>query len=491
MPRYPSLYQINTRVYLNALSKELGRPATLDDFPDFELERFADMGFDWIWLLGVWQTGELSREVSRKREDLLTEFLYYLPDLQDADICGSCFAITGYSVNRVLGGEAALTRLRQRMAGLGIRLMLDFIPNHTALDHPWISLHPEYYIAGDQTDLLNQPQNYHRLPPELGSAILAYGRDPYFSGWTDTYQLDYSNPDLQVAMLAELVQASSLCDGLRCDMAMLILPDIFERTWGRRPTDFWPGAIEAVRMEHTGFVFMAEVYWDQEWTLQQQGFDYCYDKRLYDRLRQGAARPVREHLSAGLDYQDKLVRFLENHDEPRAAATFPVKMHEAAAVISFLTPGMRFFHQGQLQGFEKRLPVHLGRDTGEAGNPHLMAFYSRLLAALKQPAAGDGEWRQLEPLPAWEGNWTWDCFVAFTWQAGAGVQLLGVVNYAPNSSQCYLRLPSSELPGRKVVLRDLFSQIIYERDSETFFQSGLYLDLPPWGYHVFEIELSG
>jgi hypothetical protein len=244
-------------------------------------------------------------------------------------------------------------------------------------------------------------------------------------------------------------------------------------------------------MEHTGFVFMAEVYWDQEWTLQQQGFDYCYDKRLYDRLRQGAARPVREHLSAGLDYQDKLVRFLENHDEPRAAATFPVKMHEAAAVISFFTPGMRFFHQGQLQGFEKRLPVHLGRDTGEAGNPHLMAFYSRLLAALKQPAARDGEWRQLEPLPAWEENWTWDCFVAFTWQAGAGAQLLGVVNYAPNSSQCYLRLPSSELPGRKVVLRDLFSQIIYERDGETLFKSGMYLDLPPWGYHVFEIELSG
>jgi len=271
-------------------------------------------------------------------------------------------------------------------------------------------------------------------------------------------------------------------------MAMLILPDIFERTWGRRPADFWPKAIAAVRSAHPDFLFMAEVYWDLEWTLQQQGFDYCYDKRLYDRLRQGAARPVREHLSAGLDYQDKLVRFLENHDEPRAASTFPIKMHEAAAVISFCTPGLRFFHQGQLQGFEKRLPVHLGRGAQEAGNPHLIGYYSRLLAVLKQPAVRDGEWGQLEPTPAWEGNWTWDCFVAFTWLAVDGTRLLGVVNYAPNASQCTLRLPFPELTGHTVMFRDLLSPAVYDRYGDLLFQTGLYLDLSPWSYHLFEIK---
>ena len=488
MPRYPSLYQINTRVYLNSLSDGLGRPATLDDFPEAELERITDMGFDWIWLLGVWQTGEASREVSRRREDLLVEFRNCLPDLQETDICGSCFAITGYTVHSGLGGNDALQRLRQRLASRGLRLLLDFIPNHTALDHPWVDQHREYYIAGSEADLLSQPQNYQRLPVESGSVILAYGRDPYFPGWTDTYQLDYSNPNLQAAMQAELLQVASLCDGVRCDMAMLVLPDIFERTWGRRPAEFWPKAIAAVRSAHPDFLFMAEVYWDLEWTLQQQGFDYCYDKRLYDRLRQGAARPVREHLSAGLDYQDKLVRFLENHDEPRAAATFPIKMHEAAAVISFCTPGLRFFHQGQLQGFEKRLPVHLGRGAQEAGNPQLIGFYSRLLAALKQSAVRDGEWGQLEPTPAWEGNWTWDCFVAFTWLGGDATRLLGIVNYAPNSSQCTLRLPFPELPGRTVMLRDLLSAAVYERYGDLLFQTGLYLDLSPWSYHLFEIK---
>jgi hypothetical protein len=120
------------------------------------------------------------------------------------------------------------------------------------------------------------------------------------------------------------------------------LPEVFERTWGIRADLFWPRAIESVHRKHPQFRFMAEVYWDLEWTMQQQGFDYAYDKRLYDRLCVGNTRPVREHFHAGLDYQEKLARFLENHDEPRAAATFAPGMHEAAAVVTFLSPGLRF-----------------------------------------------------------------------------------------------------------------------------------------------------
>ena len=157
-------------------------------------------------------------------------------------------------------------------------------------------------------------------------------------------------------------------------MAMLVLPDVFERTWGRRaPALLAGGDRGACASAVPGFCFMAEVYWDLEWTLQQQGFDYAYDKRLYDRLREGHARPVREHLHAGLDYQDKLARFLENHDEPRAAATFAPDMHEAAAVITFLSPGLRFFHQGQFEGRRKRISPHLGRGPLEPTDGPLQA----------------------------------------------------------------------------------------------------------------------
>ena len=180
-------------------------------------------------------------------------------------------------------------------------------------------------------------------------------------------------------MIGELVKIAGQCDGVRCDMAMLVLPDVFERTWGIQAQPFWPKATQRVRERVPDFCFMAEVYWDLEWTLQQQGFDYTYDKRLYDRLRDGHARPVREHFHAGLDYQNKLARFLENHDEPRAAATFPPGVHEAAAVITFLSPGLRFFHQGQFEGRRKRISPHLCRGPAEPVDQKLEQFYERLL----------------------------------------------------------------------------------------------------------------
>ena len=179
-------------------------------------------------------------------------------------------------------------------------------------------------------------------------------------------------------------------------MAMLVLPDVFERTWGRRAPLFWPEATRRVREVDPDFSFMAEVYWDLEWTMQQQGFDYTYDKRLYDRLRDGHARPVREHLHAGLDYQNKLARFLENHDEPRAAATFAPAMHKAAAVVTFLSPGLRFFHQGQFEGRRKRISPHLVRGPAEPPDSALQRFYERLLSVLRLPAVRDGGWQLLE-----------------------------------------------------------------------------------------------
>ena len=214
---------------------------------------------------------------------------------------------------------------------------------------------------------------------------MAYGRDPYFAGWPDTVQLDYSNPATAEAMTNELLRISDQCDGVRCDMAMLILPDVFEKTWGRRAQPFWPLVTKAVRDKVPGFCFMAEVYWDMEWTMQQQGFDYAYDKRLYDRLREGHARPVREHFYAAPDYQDKLARFLENHDEPRAAATFDQKNHEAAAVITFFSPGLRFFHQGQFEGRLKRISPHLIRAPQEPVNEAIQKFYSGVTFHLKEP----------------------------------------------------------------------------------------------------------
>jgi hypothetical protein len=235
---------------------------------------------------------------------------------------------------------------------------------------------------------------------------------------------------------------------------------------------------------------MAEVYWDLEWTMQHQWFNYAYDKRLYDRLREGHTRPVREHFHAGLDYQNKLARFMENHDEPRAAATFSPEVHEAAAIITFLSPGLRFFHQGQFTGRKKRISPHLVRGPEEPIDQRLEQFYDRLLAVLRRPAVRDGQWQLLECVPAWDGNWTWDCFVVFAWQGAGEERRIVAVNYAPNQSQCHARLPFTDLGHNQWRLKDLLSDATYDWAGNDLQGQGLYLDEQPWSARVFTLTKS-
>jgi Alpha amylase, catalytic domain len=465
------LYQVGARCWMTALSKSLGRPATLDDIPDAELDRLAGLGFDWVWMLSVWQTGSAGPRIVRANEAWCNELRQILPDLSDDDIAASGFAITAYSVNPSLGGDAALVRLRERLNTRNLRLMLDFVPNHMALEHPWVEDHPEYFVNGSDADLAHWPENYTKIERAGGPVILAHGRDPNFAGWTDTLQLDYSNPATQAAMVAELLSIASRCDGVRCDMAMLPLPEVFQRTWGRTAPPFWPAATGAVRERFPQFRFVAEAYWDLEWTLQQQGFDGTYDKRLYDRLREGHAGPVRG---------------LENHDEPRAAAVFPPGMHEAAAVVAYLSPGLRFFQQGQIEGRRTHLPPQLIRAPNEPIDEARQQFYEKLLSVLRQPVVRDGFWRLLECVPVAEGEQTSDRIIAWSWEDGEERRLLAI-NYAATASRCHVRLPFERLHGRMVRLRDLIEAVTYERDGAALAVHGLYVELPPWGRYVFEV----
>jgi glycosidase len=493
----PTLYQINTRALLHELGLTLKRRATLDDVTGASLDRIASDGFDWVWLLGVWQTGEAGRQVSLSRPEWQDEYHELLPGFTPEDVCGSPFAVGEYVVHRDFGGPPALERFRKRLAERGIQLMLDFVPNHTALDHPWVREHPEFFVHGDEADLTREPQNYLRVQTREGSRVLAHGRDPYFPGWPDTLQVNYRHRGLRQAMLHTLDNIATQCDGVRCDMAMLVLPEVIARTWGdrARPADgsppvddpFWPAAMARVRERRPDFVFMAEAYWDLEWTLQQQGFDYTYDKRLYDRLRAQDAGAVRGHLLADSDYQRRSARFLENHDEPRAAAVFPAPVHRAAAVITFLVPGLCFLHDGQLSGRRQRTSNHLRRRAPEPVDLDTESFYARLLACMGRPEVRDGAWRLLDRRPAWDGNPTWERFVTFAWEA-PGRRLFVAVNYGPRPGQCYVAWPFTDLEGRLVVLQDLLVPTArYERDGRDLAQRGLYLDVPPWGHHVFEV----
>lgn len=488
---YPSLYQVNTRVLVRARPSAPGRLATLDDIPDADLKRMAALGFDWVWFLGVWRTGDAGRRVALRHADWRRPFLEALPDLDDHDICGSCFAITAYEVHPDLGGTAALRRLRERMHQRGLRLMLDFVPNHVAVDHPWVRRNPDMVVQGSEADLARAPQDYTRVETERGPRIVAHGRDPHLPGWPDTVQVNHGNPAAQRAMREQLLAVAELCDGVRCDMAMLILPEVFQRTWGIAIAPFWPEAIRAVRDRHPDFRLLAEVYWGLEWTLQQQGFDYTYDKTLYDRLFARAAGPVRDHLRADLAFQNRLVRFLENHDEPRAASLYPWDVHQAAAVVCFLAPGLRFFHEGQLEGRVKRLPIHLSRAEAASPDPAVQGFYERLLELLRRPVFRSGAWRLLDAVEAWQGNGSREGFIAFLWTGDDGARWVVAVNYQPHRGQCRLPLPCPELAGRRALLVDALGLARYDRDGDALLSPGLFLDMPAWGYHAFEVRYPG
>jgi glycosidase len=495
MIRYPSLYQINTRVWLRELSDRLGRSARLADIPDEFLDHVAALGFDYVWFLGLWQTGAAGRQVSLSHSDWLREFQETLPDFTEADVSGSPFAVTGYTLHRDFGRDSDLLGLKKRLQARGLKLIVDFVPNHTAPDHPWVKQHPEFYVHGSAADLEREPRNYRQVETARGPLILAHGRDPYFPGWPDTFQLNYRHPALREAMMQVLLKLSEIADGVRCDMAMLVLPEIFRHTWGERslPADgstpgdeaFWPEAISRVRAQNHQFIFMAEVYWDLEWELLQQGFDYCYDKKLYDRLLSRDAAAVRGHLWADMAYQNRLVRFLENHDEPRAAHDFPTPVHQAAAIVTYLTPGLRFFHEGQLEGRRIKVSMHLGRRPEEPIDLVLQDFYQQLLRGLKRPEVREGQWQLLEVRPAWEGNPSWDRFLAFAWEWEMGQRLMVTINYGPSQGQCHVAWPFVDMKGKKVTFKDLMSEASYEWEGDDLLSRGLYVDLPAWGFHVF------
>lgn len=316
-----------------------------------------------------------------------------LPDFTPQDNVGSPYCVRRYVVDQRMGGPDGLATARAALAKRGMRLILDFVPNHVAPDHPWAGEHPEYFVRGDAQDVQSDPASFM----EVDGSVFACGRDPFFPAWPDVLQLNAFDPGLRQAVVATVMDIAAQCDGIRCDMAMLMLGGIFERTWGQRAgakpsDDYWRALIPAIKAKWPEFLFMAEAYWDLEWELQQQGFDACYDKKLYDRMEHEGVESVRGHLLADLAYQKGMVRFIENHDEPRAAEAFPDDKGKAAAVAIMTLPGFRLLHEGQFEGRRTRLPVFLARRPEEPADQDLADFYGLLLRETSRDAFRNGHW---------------------------------------------------------------------------------------------------
>lgn len=484
-PAQPVIYEVNTAVWLTELSRAAGRRLTLADVPSREWDAITPPGADAVWLMGVWERSPAGLAIAENNTELQASFRDALPDLRPDDVIGSPYCVRRYVVDDAFGGAKALVAARTALAARGARLLLDYVPNHVAPDHPWVSGGAEVFVQGDEHDLGTDPGGWMAA----GDSVLAHGRDPYFPPWPDVVQLNAFSPGLRAATADTLARIADQCDGIRCDMAMLMTNQVFARTWGSRAgaepaAEFWPDVVAALRTRHPDTALVAEAYWDMEWQLQQQGFDFCYDKRLYDRLTAADPAAVRSHLQADLSYQSRLLRFLENHDEPRVADRMPEDAEQAAAVALATLPGATMWHEGQFEGRRVRPPVFVSRRPDEPLRPQLADWYRHLLAAVA--GIRRGKWRLLDAT-GWLDNRSCDSPLAWSWTADAARYVV-VINLSGQPAQGRIPLNWPDLPDRNWRLTDVLGGNRFDRDGGELAHPGLFVDLGPWQWHLLALR---
>ena len=149
-PRNPTIYEINTAVWLSRLSQENGTSLNLERVPAREWDAIAEFGFDAVWLMGVWERSPAGIAIANRNQGLLEEFRRALPDFRLADNVGSPYCVRRYVVDSQLGGPRGLEIARKELAKRGMRLVLDFVPNHVAPDHPWVTRAPRVLHSGQR-----------------------------------------------------------------------------------------------------------------------------------------------------------------------------------------------------------------------------------------------------------------------------------------------------------------------------------------------------
>ncbi|MGB0036730.1 MAG: alpha-amylase family glycosyl hydrolase [Candidatus Acidiferrales bacterium] len=485
---HPHLYEINTWAWLEQLSARLGRRITLAEVPDSEWDALEQLGFDIIWLMGVWQRSDESRRVMLRNPENFAAYSRGLPGWKPGDIGGSPYAVMQYVLDPRIGTWGSLDRVREKLRARRMALFLDFVGNHTAPDHPWMREHPEYYVHLSRDECERAPLAFFPIDTKDGGEFIALGRDPYFPPWKDVVQLNYFNPAARAALIAELREIARHCDGVRCDMAMLQLNDVFANVWGRfvdgaqRPEkEFWAEAHAAL----PGFLLLAEAYWGTEPQLLDLGFSFVYDKEIYDAVREIRIWDVRARLSAGLERNSRLARFLENHDEPRRAAVFGNDRLPAVGTLMATLPGMRFYHQGELEGRRTQLSIMLRTAADEATDPVSSAFFQKILRITNEDVFHTGKWNLLEIAPDAEDSAA--DLIAYEWRSGKSWKMI-VVNLAGRASQGRVRLRDPVSSAGQYVFDDELNGASYPRQADETNRAGLFVRLEGFQAHLFDVS---
>ena len=487
---HPHLYEINTWAWLERMSSQLGRFIQLEEVPDSAWDSIAERGFNIVWLMGVWRRSPESRRITLADSANFPQFDRALPGWKPNDVIASPYAVAAYVPDARIGTWDSLDRVRNKLHARGMALFLDFVGNHTALDHPWVREHSEYYVQAQQQEFDANPPLYHQVETPQGARFIALAKDPYYPPWKDVAQLNHWNPGTRAAQLTELRTIAGHCDGVRCDMAMLLLNDIFANGWRHllseapAPKDeFWSEVKSAV----PNLTLLAEAYWGTEQRLFELGFDFAYDKDLYDAVRDVNPQQVRARLSSLPQYQNNFARFMENHDEVRRPVAFPNDRLLADGTLMGTLPGMRFYHQGELEGRTVHLPITLRVGAEEPPDPFSVAFFREILDITKHDVFHKGKWKLLEANP--EGDDSSGALIVYEWRSEKAWKLIAV-NLSGNASQGRVRWPANVFPAAHYTFYDELNDVTYTREGDELHSIGLFVRRDPFQAHIFDITAA-
>lgn len=490
MKKNKNIYEINTRVWLKRFQNSEST-VKLKDIPEDYWKYLRDLGMDYVWLMGVWKTNDSVIKEYCFEPGLVNEYHKSLKDYNENDVIGSPYSIDSYEFSPLIGTEEEILQFKECLNSLGIKLIFDFVSNHFSVHSSLVKTHPELFLPTD-ADNFNRDSHTYFKSIFHDDKYFAHGRDPFFPAWEDTIQLNYFNPDTRKYMIDVLKRLTELCDGVRCDMAMLSLNNVFDNTWSgvltsgkfdKPQEEFWKVCIKEIKNKRNDFIFIGEAYWDLEWELQRLGFDYTYDKKLLDRLKLGQISEIKGHLMADKEFQNKSVRFIENHDEARAVISLGKDKSKAAAVIMSTIMGISLYHDGQFEGKKIKLPVQLGREQEENTNDCIYKFYERLLKIRNSEIFNNGEWELVEVKPSWKEGKTDKNILAWLVSLNTRKRLV-VVNYSREVAQCRIDLNLSYYPD-KFKIKDILNDMSYYRNTEEVKNEGLFIELGPFKSHIF------
>lgn len=478
--RNGTILEVNTWAWIQQFTDASGRRLTLGELPEEAWDELVRTKASAVWLMGVWTRSKKGVALSLKNKWLIDELRNAFPDLKDAEVIGSPYCVQKFETDSRLGGDAGLACARVKLRERGVRLILDFVPNHLALDHEWVAAHPEWFIRGTKEDLVHSPHDY----VEVNEQVFAFGKDPNLPAWCDVLQLNAFNPDQRRGAISALKKMATQCDAVRCDMAMLLLNDVFSKTWRHRvgaapEMDYWTAVISEIKREHPNFRFLAEAYWGLEPALLEQGFDACYDKVFYDRLLDDSVTSFRQHLIDSAAVQDRLIRFLENHDEPRVAAILGQPKVLAALVILMTLPGIRLIHEGQLDGKKIKMPLHVARSPSEQIDPAVAKWFSWITEFSERSNFRDGIWSQCRTGPVDDGS-----VLSWCWKIQSQYYLIAI-NYDAAPSRGWVELPSGD---EKLFVEEDYRDLVLHGTRGELHNGRIEVDLKPWEFRMLKIR---